>query len=336
MWFKNAYIFRLTRANFFSQLNLELLLTQHKFRECCATEMSTFGWVSALPGTENLVHSVNNNNYQLIRSCKSTKVLPADFVKKEVDKQIKVIEEEQCRSATKKEKEQLKEDVLFHHLPNAFPTYKYTSIYLDNINQLVIIDTATRGAAEDILALLRKCIGHLPVSDYFTSSLQQCLNDWISKERDLDASFVLSGDVQLSAMGDSPAQAKFTNEHDITQPRISTLVSEDDRDVNHLSLEFDEAFHLTLDSRGFIKKLKPFDVLTEQNEDIDSDDHLARIDADFVLFAKEMSRLFYSFKDMEVTDETEREVFDASNISYPKITEQIAAAEAALEEAIHE
>lgn len=335
MWFKNAFIFRLTRATFFSQLNLEQLLSQHKFRECGATEMTTFGWASALPDSENLVHSVDNNNYQLIRACSSTKALPADFVKREVDKKVKEIEDEQCRKATKKEKEQLKEDVLFAHLPNAFPTYKFTNIYLDNINELVIIETATRGLAEDILALLRKCIGTLPVTNYFTSSLQQCLNDWISKSRDLDTNFVLGGEVQLTAPGDSAAQAKFSNEHDVTESRISTLVSEDERDVNHLSMAFAEAFHLTLDSRGFIKKLKPFDVLVEQNEDIASYDHLARLDADFVLFAKEMSRLFSSFKDMEVTDETEREPFDAGNIYYPEITEQTSSLETVIEEALH-
>ena len=322
MWFNSAHIFRLTRADFFSQIQLELLLSQSKFRECGATEQATFGWDSALPGTKNLVHSVENNNYQLIRCCKATKVLPADFIHREMKKKVAVIETEQCRKATKKEREQLKEDLIFEHLPNAFPTYKYTNIYLDNVNQLLIIDTPTRGTAEDILALLRSCIGTLPVTDYFNREpLQQCLSHWIDGQRDIEPGFVLGGSVQFSAAGDTPAQAKFTNEHDVTAPAIKNFIVEEDREVNYLSLEFDEAFYFTLDTRGFLKGLKPSDVLAEQNDDIDSDDVLAKIDADFVLFAKEMGRLFYSFTALKVTDETEREPFDATTISYPTLEE---------------
>jgi len=320
MWFKSAVIFKLTKSNYFAQLHLALLLEQHKFRECGATESSTSGWVSALPGTTNLVHGVDNDNYQLIRCCKSVKALPADFVRREVDKKVKVIETEQCRKATKKEKEQLKEEVIFANLPNAFPVHTFTEIYLDNINELIIINSSTRAAADDILALLRKCIGTLPVTGYFTDALQECLDEWVAGVRDVEAEFSLGSNVQLSAFGDSPAQAKFTND-DITAKHIKSLVVDDNREVNYLSLEFDEAFYLTLDARGFLKGIKPTDVLKDKNDDIDSDDALARIDADFVLFAKEMGRLFCAFKAMKVTDETEREVFDASTIKYPTLQE---------------
>lgn len=323
MWFSSAFVFRLTRADFFSQIQLELLLSQTKFRECGANESSTFGWDSALPGTTNLVHSVDNKNYQLIRACKSTKTLPTDFLNREIAKKVNVIESEQSRKVNKKEKEQIKEDLLFEHLPHAFPTYKHTAIYLDNVNQLLIVNTATRGAAEDVLSLLRKCIGTLPVADYFTAEpLQQCLNHWVDGQREVEPQFTLGGNVQFSAWGDTPAQAKFTNENDITSPAISAFVTNEYRDVNYLSLEFDEAFYFTLDANGFLKGIKPFDVLAEQNEDIDnSEDLLARVDADFVLFAKEMGRLFYLFSEMKVTDETKRDVFDVSTISYPTLKE---------------
>lgn len=332
MWFKNAYIFRLTKTKFFSQLNLEQLLSEHKFRECGSTEQQTFGWASALRNTENLVHSVENNNYQLIRSCKSTKSLPVDFVRREMDKKIATIETEQCRRATKKEKEQLKEDIIFEHLATTPPSHSLTNIYLDNVNELIIIDSASKPIAEDILALLRKCIGTLPVTSYFNSALQQCLDDWVSGQRDIEEQFKLGWNVQLSAFGDSPAQARFTNE-EVTTKHITSLINDDDREVNYLGLEFDETFSFTLDAKGFLKGLKPFDVLKEQNEDINSDDTLERIDADFVLFAKEMSRLFYSFKALEITDETDKEVFDASSVKSIEVTEE---AKPALEETCYE
>lgn len=308
MWFKNAFVFRLTQSNFFPQLALEELLSEIKFRECGETEQQTFGWASALPNSENLVHSVDSKSYQLIRAGKSVRTLPSDFVRRELNKKIEAVETQECRRATKREKEQFKEDIIFEHLPNAFPTHTFTNIYLDNINELIIIDSSSRGAAEDALALLRKSIGTLPVTSYFNDTLQDCLNYWVSGHREVADLFSFGGNVQVSSFGDNPAQAKFTND-EITSPHITSLINDDDREVNYLSLEFDETFYFTLDTRGFLKGIKPFDVLIEQNDDVDSDDPLARIDADFVLFAKEMSRLFAGFKQMEVTDETEREPF---------------------------
>ena len=40
-----------------------------------------------------------------------------------------------------------------------------------------------------------------------------------------------------------------------------------------------------------IKRIKFFDVLQEQNDDIDKDDITAKIDADFALMAGELNRL---------------------------------------------
>ena len=183
------------------------------------------------------------------------------------------------------------------------------------------------------MSLLRSCIGTLLVTDYFVREpLQQCLSHWIDGQRDIEPEFMLGCSVQFSAAGDTPAQAKFTNEHDVTAPAIKNFIVEEDREVNYLSIEFDEAFYFTLDARGFLKGLKPFDVLAEQNDDIDSsDDVLAKIDADFVLFAKEMGRLFFSFTALKVTDETEREPFDATTISYPTLEEIAGELDKALE-----
>ena len=68
------------------------------------------------------------------------KVLPATFLKLETDKSIAKFEKEQERKLTKREREQIKEDVLFQHLPNAFSDYKVTELYVDNIHEVVVIN----------------------------------------------------------------------------------------------------------------------------------------------------------------------------------------------------
>jgi recombination associated protein RdgC len=58
-----------------------------------------------------------------------------------------------------------------------------------------------------------------------------------------------------------------------------------------LALEWDEAISFILCDDMAIKRIKFFDVLQEQNDDIDKADVAAKIDADFALMAGELNRL---------------------------------------------
>ena len=315
MWFKNLFIFQLTKSDFFKQINLEEQLKNNVFAPCLATELTRSGWVSALQDTENLVHSAKNDEYMMLRRQTETKVLPADFVIREVNKAVKVIETEQARKATKKEREQIKDDVTFKHLPHAFSVYQTTELYIDNHHEILIINTSKRSEAEDILALLRCSIGTLPVTSYFDKhQVQTCLNGWVLGEREVPNALVIGDNIKLSGTGDVKPVATFQNE-DVFDERIVSLIKEDGRDIDYLDIAFDACFSMQISDDGAIKKVNFFDVLTEQNDDIDSDDLLARVDADFVLFAGEVSRLIYEFKELELIMKVEKEPFDPSTLS---------------------
>ena len=57
-----------------------------------------------------------------------------------------------------------------------------------------------------------------------------------------------------------------------------------------MHLEWDESLSFILCDDLAIKRVKFFDVIHEQNDDIDSDDVLAKLDADFALMAGELNR----------------------------------------------
>ncbi|SUC25809.1 Recombination-associated protein rdgC [Providencia rustigianii] len=48
-------------------------------------------------------------------------------------------------------------------LPRAFSKFSKTYIWIDTVNQLIIVEAASAKRAEDNLALLRKSLGSLPV-----------------------------------------------------------------------------------------------------------------------------------------------------------------------------
>ncbi len=322
MWFKNLFIFQLTKSNFFPQINLEEQIKSFAFTECTGNQLSSQGWVSALPNTKNLVHSANNNALMLLRYQVETKILPAAFIKREVQKKVDALEAEQLRRAHKKEREQLHEDVIFQHLPHAFSDYKTIELYIDCTNEIVVIDASSRAQAEDILAALRKSIGTMPVTSYFDDhQIQTCLNEWIMSERDVPPALSIGDNIKVSGHGESKPITTFQNE-DVFDKYIVNLIGNEGRDVDYLDLSFDGCFGMQLTTDGIIKKLDVYDVIKEQNDDIDSEDLLARVDADFVLFTGEISRLLHEFKELKLVEEVTQEPFDASTLTKTFTEEQ--------------
>jgi len=115
MWFKNLYFFAFTRPFEWSEQDIEKQLSEHMFTPCASTEQSHFGWVNALgKHGSTVVHGVNNNF--LLCARKEEKILPAPVIKDQLEEKIALHEQEHSRSATKKEKEQFKEDIIFELL----------------------------------------------------------------------------------------------------------------------------------------------------------------------------------------------------------------------------
>lgn len=315
MWFKNAFIFKLTRSQYFEQIDLETLIKESEFVPCGKTEQTKFGFVSALPDTENLVHSVNNESHMLLRVQHEEKVILPDSINRPLKEACAAIEKNEQRHATKKEKEQIKEDIIFELLPTAQSKFNITWLYIDVQRGLIVINTSSRSTAEDILSLLRKSIGTLPITDYILADdLCATMKDWLMDPKAVPAKYYVGSELKISGIGEEANNATFGNQ-DLYDDSLQQFMNDFQYDVKHLKVSFDEMLSVTLKDDGSLRSITYWDVLTEQNEDIDSDDLLARIDADFVLFTGEFGRFLDSFKEFEVVDVVALEPFDATSVN---------------------
>ncbi len=287
MWFKNLYFFAFTRPFEWSEQDIEKLLSEHLFTPCGSTEMSHFGWVNALgKHGQTIVHSVNGNH--LLCARKEEKILPAPVIKDMLDEKIALLEADQSRNATKKEKEQFKEDIIFELLPRAFSRITDTHAYINAEANLIVINTSSRSKAEDFLALLRKALGTLPVTSVSPERApDEIMTDWLT-EANLSENFQLGLEAEFHAVGDDGAVVRVKNQ-ELDSDEIKAHLDAD-KFVVKLALEWDDALSCILCDDLAIKRLKFFDVLHEQNEDIDKDDVVARLDADFALMAGEINR----------------------------------------------
>jgi recombination associated protein RdgC len=291
MWFNNIYFFTFTRAFTLTAEQLEQHLSEHLFTPCASTEQSHFGWVNALgKHGHSTVHESNGS--MLICARKEEKILPAPVIKDMIEEKIASLEIEQGRSATKKEREQFKEDIIFELLPRAFSRITDTHAYICPEQNIIVVNSASRGKAEDLLALLRKVIGTLPVTSVSPETApDELMTSWLN-DSDIGNKFTLGMEAEFHALGDDGAVARVKNQ-DLGGDEVKAHLDAD-KYVVKLALEWDESMSFVLNDDLSIKRLKFFDVLQEQNDDIDSDDVIAKLDADFTLMAGEINRMIAS------------------------------------------
>tara|TARA_R110001606_G_scaffold385158_1_gene548550 strand:+ start:39518 stop:40453 length:936 start_codon:yes stop_codon:yes gene_type:complete len=296
MFFKNAYIFAFTQSFNTSELELNAAMHEHSFTPLGSTEMSHYGWTSSLGKGSDLTTESNGNI--LICARKEEKILPAPVIKEMVAERVEQLEAEQGRSATKKEREQFKEDVIFELLPRAFNRITDTYGYINAKENIIVIDSASRGKAEDFLALLRKTLGTLPVTSVSPEvDPSEVMTDWLNgnlarQQVFITNNFAFGEDAEFQALGDNGAVAKVKDQ-DLNSPEVMAHL-QSGKYATKLALDYDDSISFMLHDDLSIKRIKFADVIAEQNDDYGSDDVQGKLIADFTLMAGELNLIINS------------------------------------------
>ena len=288
MFFKNIFVFEFTRPFTTTQADLEDALQGKAFAPLLASQLSRTGFVSAIgKHGKSLTHSASGNVLMCMRE--ESKILPAPYIKNLVNERIDLIKTEHDRKATKKEREQLKEDVIDELLPQAFTRTVDTQAYINAENNTIAINTSSRGKAEDFLALLRSALGSLPVTSItLNKDASETMTGWLGSAP-LVGLFSLGDEAELHEPGDESPITKVKQQY-LLGPEVSLLLESDAR-VTKVSLYYADLVSFVLHDDLSIKRIKFSDIISDQNNDIDCDDYVARIDADFTLMTSELNKM---------------------------------------------
>ncbi|HHL2561682.1 TPA: recombination-associated protein RdgC [Yersinia enterocolitica] len=288
LWFKNLMVYRLSREVSLSADEMEKQLSAFSFTPCGSQDMAKTGWVSPMGShSDALTHTVNGQI--VICARKEEKILPSPVIKQELQAKIERLEGEQHRKLKKTEKDSLKDEVLHSLLPRAFSRFNQTFLWIDTVNDLIMVDAASAKRAEDTLALLRKSLGSLPVVPLtLENPIELTLTEWV-RSKELPSGFALMDEAELKAILEDGGVIRCKKQ-DLFSDEIAVHI-EAGKLVTKLALDWQERVQLVLSDDGSLKRLKFSDTLREQNEDIDREDFAQRFDADFILMTSELTAL---------------------------------------------
>ncbi|AGQ28703.1 Recombination-associated protein rdgC [Serratia liquefaciens] len=288
LWFKNLMVYRLSREVALNADEMEKQLSAFAFTPCGSQDMAKTGWVSPMGShSDALTHAVNGQI--VICARKEEKILPSPVIKQELQAKIERLEGEQHRKLKKTEKDALKDEVLHSLLPRAFSRFNQTFMWIDTVNDLIMVDAASAKRAEDTLALLRKSLGSLPVVPLtMESPIELTLTEWV-RSGELPAGFIIQDEAELKAILEDGGVIRCKKQNLISD-EIAVHI-EAGKLVTKLAVDWQERIQLVLADDGSLKRLKFADTLREQNDDIDRDDFAQRFDADFILMTSELAAL---------------------------------------------
>ena len=184
MFFKNLKLYRLTQSIAFEAEALEAAMASKRARPCASQELTTYGFLAPFGKGEDapLVHV--SGDFLLIAAQKEERILPGSVVRDAVKEKVDEIEAEQMRKVFKKERDQIKDEIIQAFLPRAF--VRRTSIFaaIAPKQGLILVNSASDRRAEDLLSTLREVMGSLPVRPVTVKIAPSAtMTDWVKNQQ---------------------------------------------------------------------------------------------------------------------------------------------------------
>jgi len=290
MFFKNLIAFKLTELFDQTPEQLSDKLWDSAFLPCGLHSESSIGFVppvsQVFTGDDSMVHAANGYMMFCVKTQK--KVLPSSAVNEVFNERRHLIETEQNRKLSAKERRELKDEIVFELLPKALTTSKLTYAYIDINGGFVVIDTSSQGVAEDVLSLLRKCLGSLACVPLNTSAMPTLImTDWINNGTDNPDLIEFDGDAVLKSVGEDKSVIRCKNQELFTDEIQNHLSA--GKLVTAISLTYDNRLSFTIDDALAVKKLKFLDAVHANLSHDDIETPEQRFDTDFAIMTGELT-----------------------------------------------
>ena len=302
MWFKNLLTYRLTQEVPFEPEALEAALASKPARPCASQELTTYGFVAPFGKGEDapLVHV--SGEFLLIAARKEERILPSSVVNDAVKEKVEEIETEQMRKVYKKERDQIKDEIIQAFLPRAFIRRSMIFAAIAPRLGVILVNSASAKRAEDLLSTLREVMGSLPVRPATVKIAPVAtMTEWVKSQEAAEGFYVLD-ECELRDTAEDGGIVRCKRQ-DLTGEEIQLHLSTG-KVVTQLALAWQDKLSFILDDKMVIKRLKFEELLQEQAEQDGGDEAAQQFDASFQLmmmtFAEFLPVLFEALGGEEI------------------------------------
>jgi recombination associated protein RdgC len=285
--FKNAILYRIDPTWKRTTAQMEGYLSHLRYVPCAATAAKSQGW-SSPRGEEHgmLVESVSGQ--WILQLTTESKVLPRSVIKRNADIRIKKLEEAQGRRIGRIERKDLFAETELDMLPKAFTRIVNTKVWISPESGLVLIDAASDGLADEVVAAILRCVEGIVLTPLATvESPQACMTTWLN-DHEVPGRFGIDHDCELKATDDSKAVARYSKHNlDFDELRVHLR---NGKVPTKLALLWNDRVSFTLTSKLQLKNIKFLEAsIDEQGSDVESASD--RFDGDVAITTGEISSL---------------------------------------------
>ena len=243
-----------------------------------------------------------SGEYLLIAARKEERILPSSVVNDAVKEKVEEIETEQMRKVYKKERDQIKDEIIQAFLPRAFIRRSMIFAAIAPRLGVILVNSASAKRAEDLLSTLREVMGSLPVRPATVKVAPVAtMTDWVKSQQAAEGFHVLD-ECELRDTAEDGGIVRCKRQ-DLTGEEIQLHLSTG-KVVTQLALAWQDKLSFILDDKMVIKRLKFEELLQEQAEQDGGDEAAQQFDASFQLmmmtFAEFLPVLFEALGGEEI------------------------------------
>lgn len=288
--YRNLTFIRFPISLDFSQLDSQA--EQCALRPIGPLEMSTRGWVSPYGAADQqLVQRIGQTIHLALGG--EDKILPATAINAEVAKRIEAIEQAESRRPGGRERKRIKDDLVHEMLPKALSKpYRLRGFIVPAIGVLVV-DTASRKAAEEFASYLRGTLGSFPGMPINAEvAPRTILTSWIAwiAGEPMPQAMELGEEAELRDPMDGGAVVRLQRQ-ELVCAEVSKHLDAG-KQCTRLGLVMGDHISFTLGDDLVVRKFKLLEGALDTLQDADGEGRKVELDAMAALLVGEVGRLF--------------------------------------------
>ena len=189
---------------------IEAAMKEREYAPCAASQDRSVGWIPPRGEANGALLEAVAGQW-IAKLMIETKAVPASVVRRKLDERCAEIEKTTGRKPGKKERKELKEDVLTALMPMAFPKMSAIDVWIDPVRNVIVLNTPSQSKADDVATQLVRAIDGLALSRFNTAMEPSlAMASWLT-DGEAPGEFELGRDAELASTDESKAKVQYTN-----------------------------------------------------------------------------------------------------------------------------